>query len=290
MDLSIIIVNYNTKELTLQAIESVYRSETNFEYELILVDNASTEAGLLDTIIDRFPDVHFIQNIRNVGFSKANNQGISESKGRYILLLNSDTIIEKDTLQVMMDYMEQHPTIGASGCKILLPDGTLDKACKRGYPTPEASFYYMLGFHKRYPNNPRFNQYQLGHLDPDQEHEVDSLVGAFMLLRREVIDQVGPLDEDFFMYGEDIDWCYRIKQAGWKIRYYPKAIILHLKRASSKKKPNKIIYEFYRAMFLFYNKHYRNKYPTWVTGLVFTGIWLKLISSILLNMTKVKPW
>ncbi|MEW9673285.1 glycosyltransferase family 2 protein [Ammoniphilus sp. 3BR4] len=290
MDLSIIIVNYNTKNLTLQAIESVFCSDTSFKYEIVLVDNASTEIGLEEELIQRFPQVHFVKNTKNLGFSKANNQGIKISKGRYILLLNSDTIIDKDTLQIMMDYMEQNPAIGASGCKVLLPDGSLDKACKRGYPTPEASFYYMLGFHKRYPAIPRFNQYQLGHLDPDQEHEVDSLVGAFMLLRREVIDQVGLLDEDFFMYGEDIDWCYRIKAAGWKIKYYPRTSILHLKRASSKKKPNKIIYEFHRAMFLFYNKHYRNKYPFYVRGLVYTGISVKLLSSILLNMTKVKPW
>lgn len=290
IDLSIIIVNYNTKLLTLQAIQSIYQSEIHFQLEVILVDNASTETGLEDEIGMKYPKVHFIANHQNEGFSKANNKGYHVAKGRYILLLNSDTVLQQDTLQVMMDYMDTYPSIGASGCKVVLPDGSLDKACKRGYPTPMASLYYLLGFHKIFHNHPRFNQYQLGHLDPDQEHTVDSLVGAFMLIRRKAIEQVGLLDESFFMYGEDIDWCYRIGEAGWEIKYYPKTSILHLKGASSRKKPVKIIYEFHRAMLLFYNKHYRKKYPLYVTVLVYLGIALKLSLSIVINKLKVRLW
>lgn len=290
IDLSIIIVNYKTKQLTLQAIESVYQSHIDFQLEIILVDNASTEKGLEEELKERFPQVHFIASDHNEGFSKANNKGYLVATGRYILLLNSDTILEKDTLQIMVDYMKEHPSVGVSGCKVVLPDGSLDRACKRGYPTPMASLYYMLGLHKIFPTHAKFNQYQLGHLDPDQEHSVDSLVGAFMLLRREAIEEVGLLDEDFFMYGEDIDWCYRIREAGWEIKYYPKTSILHLKGASSKKKPVKIIYEFHRAMFLFYNKHYRQKYPFYVTALVYLGISLKLSLSIVINKLKVRKW
>lgn len=290
VDLSIIIVNYNTKKLTLQAIDSIYQSKVNFPLEVILVDNASTEEGLKNELNERYPQVLFIANDQNEGFSKANNKGYRVASGRYILLLNSDTILEKDTLQTMMDYMESHPNVGVSGCKVVLPDGSLDKACKRGYPTPIASLYYMLQLHKLFPSSPRVNQYQLGHLDPDKEHSVDSLVGAFMFVRRKAIEEVGLLDESFFMYGEDIDWCYRIKEAGWEIKYYPKTSILHLKGASSKKKPFKIIYEFHRAMFLFYNKHYRKKYPFFVTALVYLGICFKLLSSIVINKLKVITW
>jgi len=289
-DLSIIIVNYNTAALTLQAIESIFKSKTNYDIEIIVVDNGSSEIGLSEEIARLYSQVTVVKNQSNLGFSKANNIGISRSKGKYVLLLNSDTVLQENTLNIVIDYMDVNPTVGACGCKVVLRDGSLDRACKRGFPTPGASAYFMLGLHKLFPQVPKFNQYQLGHLHPDQEHEVDSLVGAFMVVRREAMEQVGLLDEQFFMYGEDIDWCYRIKEAGWKIKYYPKTSILHLKGASSKKKPFKIIYEFHRAMWLFYNKHYRNKYPIYVTGLVYFGIFLKLSSSIIVNKMKVKIW
>ncbi|MBP1934778.1 GT2 family glycosyltransferase [Ammoniphilus resinae] len=288
IDLSIILVNYNTKALTLQAIGSVFKSKTNYNIETIVVDNGSTEVGLFEETSSLYPQVIYIQNEGNLGFSKANNIGIRRSKGRYILLLNSDTVVQENTFNIVIEYMDRNTSTGACGCKVVLQNGSLDKACKRGFPTPEASAYFMLGLHKLFPRVPKFNQYQLGHLKPDEEHEVDSLVGAFMVVRREAMEQVGLLDENFFMYGEDIDWCYRIKGAGWKIKYYPKTSILHLKGASSKKKPIKIIYEFHRAMWLFYNKHYRNKYPLYVTGLVYIGISLKLAFSIIVNKMKVK--
>jgi GT2 family glycosyltransferase len=227
--------------------------------------------------------VQLIENKQNVGFSKANNQAMRIAAGRYILLLNSDTIIQPETLRIMLDFMENHSRVGASGCKILLPDGFLDKACKRGFPTPSASFYYAFGFSKLFPKNPKYNQYQLGYLNPDQEYPIDCLVGAFMLVRRETIDQVGMLDEEFFMYGEDIDWCYRIKEAGWEIYYYPRTTIIHYKGASSRKKPYKIIYEFHKAMFLFHKKHYKHKYSSVVNGLVYLGIFVKLLISLLKN-------
>lgn len=285
MDLSIIIVNYNTKELTLDCISSVFQSETDYKYEIILIDNAS-EDGTVHAVRQQFPEVIIIENDQNVGFSKANNQGIKRSAGRYVLLLNSDTVVEKETLQIMVQYMDDHPDVGTSGCKLVLPDGTLDDACKRGFPTPLASFYYAFGFSKRHPNNPKYNQYKLTHLDPDQVHEVDCLVGAFMIVRRDVIEQIGGLDEEFFMYGEDIDWCYRIKQAGWKIVYYPKTTVIHYKGASSRRKPFKIVYEFHRAMILFYRKHLAEKYNLFVNGLVYAGIIMKFLLSTMKNLLK----
>lgn len=287
MDVSIVIVNYNTKQLTIDAIHSVFQSKTKYSYEVLLVDNNSSD-GSVPAFQQAFPEIMLIVNDENVGFSRANNQAIKIAKGRYVLLLNSDTIVHEETLQVMLDFMEVHPLVGVSGCKVVLPDGSLDKACRRGFPTPQASLYHFLGLAKLFPDNPRFNQYQLGHLDPDKDYPVDCLVGAFMLLRREAIEQVGLLDEEFFMYGEDIDWCFRIKESGWGVHYYPYTSIIHYKGASSRRKPFKIIYEFHRAMILFHRKHFAKKYSFIVNGLVYIGVSLKFLSSLIMNRLKSK--
>lgn len=285
IDVSIILVNYKTPELSLGAIEAVHRSLSEYRYEIILVDNYSCD-GLIERATVEYPHISLILNNENMGFAKANNQGMQIASGRYILLLNSDTVIQPDTLETMISFMDAHSNVGASGCKVVLPNGELDKACRRGFPTPSASFYYAFGFSKLFPNVPRFNQYQLGYLDPDESYPVDCLVGAFMMVRREVINQVGGLDEEFFMYGEDIDWCYRIKQAGWEIYYYPKTSITHYKGASSRRKPFKIVYEFHRAMWLFHRKHYKKKYLPLVNGLVYLGIGIKLLMALIKNGMK----
>lgn len=281
-DVSIIIVNYNTRQLTLDCLASVYESLTSFQYEIIVVDNASRD-GSVEAIRGGYPDVRLIANRDNTGFAVANNQGMDIAKGRYILLLNSDTVVQTDTLEVMIGFMDRHPEMGASGCKVILPDGSLDKACKRGFPTPSASFYYAFGISRMFPDRPKFNQYQLGHLSTDDEYPVDCLVGAFMLVRREAIDQVGGLDETFFMYGEDIDWCYRIKEAGWGIYYYPRTYIVHYKGASARRKPMKIIYEFHRAMWVFHRKHYAKRYGILTNTAVWLGISLKFSLSLIRN-------
>lgn len=183
MDLSIIIVNYNTRQLTLDCIASVYESRTEYAYEIILIDNHSSD-GTVEAVAEQFPEVRLIANQENTGFAKANNQGLAIASGRYSLLLNSDTVVQQDTLQTMLSFMDapENKKVGAAGCKIILPDGSLDKACKRGFPTPSASFYYAFGISKLFPDNPKYNQYQLGHLDPDQAYPIDCLVGAFMLV------------------------------------------------------------------------------------------------------------
>ncbi|MWV46690.1 glycosyltransferase [Paenibacillus sp. HJL G12] len=287
MDLSILIVNYNTCQLTIDCLRSVFESKTQYAFEVIVIDNNSHD-GSVETIQKEFPAVTLIANKDNTGFAKANNQGMAVAKGRYVLLLNSDTVIPKDTLQTMIAFMDEQPKVGASGCKIILPDGSLDKACKRGFPTPSASFYYAFGFSKLFPDNPRFNQYQLGHLDPDDEYPVDCLVGAFMLVRRETLKQVGGLDETFFMYGEDIDWCYRIKQAGWDIHYYPKTTIVHYKGGSARRRPVRIIYEFHRAMIVFHRKHYRKKYNVLTNSFIYMGVGLKFTMALMKSIL-VKP-
>lgn len=285
MDLSIIIVNFNTEKLTLDCLKSIYKSVTSYNIEVFVVDNASSDSSV-EAINKHFPQVNLIQNNENVGFSKANNQAIKLSIGRYVLLLNSDTILNKDTLQAMISYMDEQPSVGASGCEVNLSNGQLDKACHRGFPTPEASFYYMSGLAKKFPNNPKYNLYHKSYLNMKEIHEIDCLVGAFMMVRKEVVEQVGMLDETFFMYGEDIDWCYRIKESGWKITYNPTVSIIHYKGASSKKKPYKIVYEFHRAMYIFHKKHYEKKYSFIENNCIYAGIAIKFLVELLKNNLK----
>lgn len=300
MKLSIIIVNYNTYTLTKQTIDSVLEKKLPFEYEIMLVDNASIDDSMVKLQED-YKDIiregllKITLNDANLGFAKANNIGMRKSRGEYILLLNSDTYVVEDCLQQCMQYIEHYNTeaaiqgeneckIGALGCKVILPDGTLDHACKRGFPTPRASLYYFLKLHKR--DKVKYGLYDALHLDENEVGEVDCLMGAFMLMPRHVLDQVGLLDEDFFMYGEDIDLCYRIKEGGYKIMYYPEASIIHYKGGSSKKRRTKVIYDFHNAMWIFYKKHYIKTYSLWINSLVYVGIWAKYALEIGKNAMK----
>lgn len=294
MDLSIVIVNYRTYDLTKQAIDSVINKEYPFSYEIYLVDNASQDGSLEKLQMD-FKEqsadglIKFINSNDNNGFAYANNLALKKIKARYVLLLNSDTVILDDCLVKCFNFIEKHENIGALGCKVLLADGMLDKACRRSFPTFSVSAYRMLGLSSLFPKSKRFARYNLTYLDENQTYEVDSLVGAFMLVRCEAINQIGLLDEEFFMYGEDIDWCYRIKIRGWKIMYFADAKIVHYKGGASKHSSDKsrLTYEFYRSMYIFYNKHYRNEYSWIITGITYLGIWgicsLKLILNRLKN-------
>jgi GT2 family glycosyltransferase len=284
--LSIIIVNYNTYDLTKQTIESIIQKEHPFEYEILLVDNASKD-GSIEKLQETFNNLisrkilRVFINTSNLGFAKANNIGIRASRGKYILLLNSDTVINEDCLEQCLIEMDRNPNLGALGCKVILPDGKLDHACKRGFPTPKASLYYLLKLYKI--DQIKYGQYDALHLNEDEVGEVDCLMGAFMLMPKAVLDNAGLLDEDFFMYGEDIDLCYRIKESGYKILYYSKATITHHKGGSSKKRKTKVIYDFHNAMWIFYKKHYYVKYNFAVTSLVFIGIWIKYLFEIFKN-------
>lgn len=289
MKLSIIIVNYKTYILTKQTIESVVYNQYLFDYEIILVDNASKDESI-EALSKDFKDLvlenrlKIIENEENLGFAKANNIGIKNANGKYILLLNSDTVVAENNLECCLKEMEKDKEIGALGCKVVLEDGRLDHACKRGFPTPKASLYYFLKLDKKNPL--KYGQYDALHLKEDEEGEVDALMGAFMLMPKKVLDEVGVLDETFFMYGEDIDLCYRIKQAGYKIMYYPKVHIIHYKGGSSKKRRTKIIYDFHEAMWIFYKKHYKNRYSIGINIVVYIGIWTKYILEIIKNFFK----
>jgi Predicted glycosyltransferases len=292
MDLSIVIVNYRTYDLTKQAIESVIRKDHPFSYQIYLVDNASQD-GSLEKLKEDFKEesenglIKFMANTRNSGFASANNLALKESNSRYVLLLNSDTVILNNCLSKCIEYLEKDENIGALGCKVLLPDGSLDKACRRSFPTFSVSFYRMTGLSHLFPKSKRFGKYNLTFLDENQTYEVDCLMGAFMMVRSETIREVGLLDEKFFMYGEDIDWCYRIKSGGWNVVYYSDAETIHYKGGSNNNQmKSKLIHEFYRAMHLFYNKHYRDNYPFIITGITYMGIWGSYSMKILLNRLK----
>lgn len=286
MDLSVVIVNHNTRDLLLQTLNSVFlHIKKEIVIEVFVVDNGSSD-GSDEAVKSSFPSVHLICNKVNTGFSYANNQAIRLSTGQYVLLLNSDTIVQENTFRTMIGFMDANPAVGAAGCKVIKPDGTLDLACRRSFPTPMNSLYQALKLDKLFPNSPRFASYNLTYLNEDEAYPVDSLVGAFMMVRREVIDQVGMLDERFFMYGDDLDWCYRIKHAGWQIWYYPKTSIIHYKGASSKKKKVRMIYEFHKAMYQYYDKHHAENTCFLKNWLVYLGIACRYCVALLANLFK----
>lgn len=282
MDLSVVIVNYRTFELTKNTINSIFEYEYPFTYEILVVDNASGDDSLA-RLQDYFRDrVTFIASKENKGFAAGNNQALNIAKGDYVLLLNSDTIVWENTLKSIYDYMENHADVGAAGCRVLLENGELDKACKRSFPNVKNSFFRL--FH--IPTKSKDDNYNLTDLPDDEIYEIDCLTGAFMFMRAKALDEVGFLDETFFMYGEDIDLCYRIKEAGWKIVYYGKSKITHLKGASSKKQKNKLIYEFYRAMYIYYKKHHAGESSFLVNIVVYIGIAFLCVLKLFLNLFK----
>jgi GT2 family glycosyltransferase len=284
LDFGIVIASYNTCDLLQACLCSVYDSQGDFTFQVCVVDNASFD-GSADMVATEFPQVRLIANTENVGYPSANNQGLeafgfaqasslNSSTPRFALLLNPDTELPPDALAQMLGFMAKHSDAGIAGPKLVLLDGSLDKACRRSFPTPEVSLYRFAGLSRLFPRSRRFGRYNLTYLDPDQISEVDSVVGAFMMVRAEAIAQVGLMDEQFFMYGEDLDWAYRIKAAGWKVYYNPAVTVLHVKRAASRNSSRAQV-EFYRAMDIFYRKHYADQTPWWIHVFIVGVIWLR---------------
>jgi N-acetylglucosaminyl-diphospho-decaprenol L-rhamnosyltransferase len=279
LDLAIIIVSYNTRRLLGECLTSVYRSQGDFAYEVWVVDNASTD-GSAYMVAAEFPQAHLIRSELNGGWPYANNLGltaISAPQGqapRYVLLLNPDTLLPSSALANMLAFMAEHPEVGAAGPRLVRANGELDLACRRSFPTPMSSFYRIYGLSRLFPHSPRFARYNLNYLEPDQTVEVDSVAGSFMMVRGEAIEQVGMLDESFFMYGDDLDWAYRMKAAGWKVYYNADVTVLHYKGEASKAS-RRAHREFYRAMHVFYEKHYRTTTAPCLYWLVAGGITLR---------------
>ncbi len=255
VDLSIVIVTYNVRDLLRACLRTVLASQGGFSYEVIVVDNRSTD-GSAEMVIREFPGVELVESPINGGYAYGNNLGLTRASGRYLLLLNPDTELPARALADMIEYMDARPGAGVAGPKLVRADGSLDLACRRSFPTPEVALYRMLGLSKLFPRSRRFARYNLTFLDPDVPTEVDSVVGAFMLVRRQALAQVGLLDEGFYMYGEDLDLAFRLKQSGWRVLYNPAVVVLHRKGESSKQRRLSTTYEFYRAMYVFYRKHF----------------------------------
>ncbi len=266
MRLSVVFLNYNTRDLTRQALNSVLAAAEGLAVEIFVVDNASVD-GSADMVAAEFPQVKLIRNAANVGFAAGNNVALQQVAGEYALLINTDTIVREDALRTMVAFLDAHPEAGACGCKILDPDGTLQLDSRRGFPTPLAAFCKMSGLSRLFPQHPLIARYHMTYLDPEQTAEVEVLSGSCMMVRKAAMDQVGLLDEDYFMYGEDIDWCYRFHQAGWKMYYVPTTSIMHFRGESGRGTPLKILYRKSQAMSIFVNKqmarHYRF-FPLWL--------------------------
>ena len=258
MKLSVVIVSYNVKYHLEQCIRSVIKASEGLDADIWVVDNASSDnsVGYLQA---NFPDVNFISNTENVGFSKANNQAIRKSKGEYVLLLNPDTIVAEDTLKGCVEFLDAHPQVGATGVRMLNADGTFAPESRRGLPTPFTSFCKMTGLSSLFPKSRIFGRYYMKYLDENKANPVEVLSGAFNMLRRKALDQIGLLDEDFFMYGEDIDLSYRMLIGGWQ-NYYLPYNILHYKGESTEKSSFRYVHVFYNAMLIFFNKHFGKKY------------------------------
>jgi N-acetylglucosaminyl-diphospho-decaprenol L-rhamnosyltransferase len=287
LDLAIVILSYNTVGLLRAALQSVITSQHALRVQVCVVDNASMD-GSPEMVRREFPSVQIVAHSANVGYSAGNNAGLrwlgfsgqpatqgnppaKSALPRYVLLLNPDTVLRADTLAQMVAFMDAHPAVGVAGPRVRRPDGSLDRACRRSFPTPQISFYRMVGLSRLFPNSPRFNAYNLEYLAEDAVHEVDSVVGAYMQIRREAVLQTGLLDEVFFMYGEDLDWAKRIKDAGWQVWYNGTVEMTHVKEAASSQSSKSRI-DFYEAMWLFYRKHYRRQTGWLLDKLILLGI------------------
>ncbi|MCW3102548.1 MAG: putative glycosyltransferase [Bacteroidetes bacterium] len=285
MKLSVIIVNYNVQHFLEQCLHSVRKASKNVSTEIFIVDNNSVD-GSVQMVKEKFPEAFLIENKKNTGFSYANNQAIRISKGEYVLLLNPDTVVEEDTFEKVVSFMDAHPDAGGLGVKMLDGKGNFLPESKRGLPTPSVAFYKIFGFSKLFPKSKTFGKYHLGFLDKDKTHEVEILSGAFMLMRKSVLDKVGLLDETFFMYGEDIDLSYRILLGGYKNYYFPETRIIHYKGESTKKSSVNYVFVFYRAMVIFAEKHFSQNNAKLFSFLINIAIYLRAGLAIAVRFIK----
>ncbi|MCL5292426.1 MAG: glycosyltransferase family 2 protein [Actinobacteria bacterium] len=276
LDVSIIIVNFNGGSVLRDCVASLFARTIGVKFAVTLFDNGSSD-GSAERIKKEFGEVKLVHHIENVGFAKANNQAIAQSgAARYYLLLNPDTVLRSDAIKTMMDFMDANPNAGVCGPKVVLENGKLDAPCRRSFKTPAIYFYNTLGLSKLFPKSRRFGKYYFSYLDEDEGSEVDSVVGAFLMIRGETMREIGLLDESFFIYGEDEDWCFRAKQAGWKVFYNPNESVLHLKGTSTGKKSLTMSVHWHKAAYLFHRKHLAGSYGMLTNLIVYAGIALHL--------------
>ncbi len=255
LDISIVIVNYNVKDFLRGCLQSIREASGRLSVETIVVDNNSVD-GSVEYLRPLFPEVEFIALPENIGFGRANNIGIEKARGKYLLILNPDTLLRNDTLQEMYDFMETHKDCGIAGCKVLNPDGSFQVACRRGFPTPWVAFSKLFGLQSLFPNSPIFARYNQLYKSIDDTYEVDAVIGAFMFCRTDLIKKLGGFAPEFFMYGEDLDLCRQVKLQGWKVMYVHTTSIIHYKGESTKRSSINDVRHFYEAMEIFTRKHF----------------------------------
>jgi GT2 family glycosyltransferase len=270
---SAIVVSYNVRSQLLETLGAYY-STCGADAEVVVVDNASSD-GSAAAVEAAFPQTTLVRLDENVGFGSANNVGLTKCSGEQILLLNPDVLVKDGCVKTLAGFLAAHPEAGAVGPRLERPDGRLDLAARRAFPSPLSAFYRFAGLSRMFPNSRRFNRYNLGALPPDAVHEIDTGTAACLMVRRQAIDQVGFFDPQFFMFGEDIDLCYRLRQSGWKIYYEPAAVAVHLKGSSTRQDTGRMLYEFHRAMWLFHRKHYAASTPAVGNAFVWAGIWTR---------------
>jgi len=283
---SIVTVNWKTPDLLVACIESIKKNDIGYNnFEFLIVDNNSQD-GSVELLAKAFPEIEVLANDKNLGFSIACNQVIPKAQGKYVLLLNPDTLVEENAITKLAQFLDAREKCGAVGPKVLNSDGTLQLACRRSFPSLESSFYRVTYLSRLFPNNKTFSKYNLTHADPDKELEVDALSGSCMMVRKEIIDRIGLLDEDIFMFGEDIDWCWRVKEDGYSVIYFPQSVVYHIHGASSRLRPIGATINLHKGMEVFYRKHYAKQYWAPINLLVYAAIWARAGIFILVNLLK----
>ncbi len=282
---SVVIVNWKTPALLARCLDSIKLEPRFGDFEVWVVDNDSGDESV-EMLKTRYPQVKLIENKDNLGFSKACNQAIPESHGEFVLLLNPDTEVKDGAIGKLAQYLEEHPECGAVGPKVLNTDGTLQLACRRSFPSVKAAFFRVTYLSRLFPKSKTLSEYNLTFQDPDKTVEVDALSGSCMMVRRQAIDKIGLLDEDIFMFGEDIDWCWRIKQAGWSVFYLPSAVIYHVHGASSRLRPVGATINLHKGMEVFYRKHLAPNHSPIFNAFVYAAIWARALLFILVNVVR----
>jgi GT2 family glycosyltransferase len=280
---SVLIVSYACKGELLDCLASLERERASVPLEVIVLDNDSKD-GTPYAVASRFPWVKLVVNRKNVGFAHAANQGMRFATGEYLLFLNPDTVVPEGTLAATVEELERHHDVGMLGCKLVRPDGSFDHACKRSFPTIAGALYYFTGLTGAWPTSRRFAQYTVGHMGMDETGFIDAVNGAFMLVRRDAAEDVGFMDERYWLYGEDLDWCHRFWSRGWKILYWPGVQVVHVKGASAgDHRSLKLNFAFHQSIWLFYAKHHAPKRSPLLSAFVWVGVWSKFLVSALAN-------
>jgi hypothetical protein len=282
--LAIVIVTFNDKELVSPCLKSVFNNKSRgWSFTVCVVDNGSSD-GTPEYIQQNFPEVNLIRNQSNLGYPNANNKGIKNTSSQYVLLLNPDTEIPQNTFQELIGLLDADDSIGIVGPKLIRRNGELDFACRRMFPNYLDYLLILLGLARKFPESKVLGRYNLTYLNPDESTDVDSVAGAFLMARRDAIEKIGLLDESFFIYGEDIDWCYRFRLNGWRVFYYPKVTVLHHKGGTSKRFSHYLIYHFYRSNTILYNKYIAKRTFFVFNWLMYGVLWIKFCISYVHNL------